>query len=211
MSHDSDMNQVIRNAKEQGWRVEATEKGHWQFFSPDKETIVVAAGTPGDRNGWHNFLAGMRRAGYTETSVKQEKQQQKVSVSAIIVETLSRHESLSVQDLQMIVRSKRPDVDRTATSSALYHLHKKGEVVNMGGRYRLATPEVKAEQTLLPAQEVAEVVDAGGSAEGDELKEIDEALDAAMNALAQLERVMKRNRARLIQFSKMKAMFKAIE
>lgn len=64
MSYNSDLEKVRRKAEEQGWRYRRTEGGHHQFYSPDKETIVTAAGTPSDQRGWLNFLADMKRGGF---------------------------------------------------------------------------------------------------------------------------------------------------
>jgi hypothetical protein len=64
MSYDGDLDRVRKRAEEQGWRYRRTERGHHQFYSPDKETIVTAAGTPSDQRGWLNFLADMKRGGF---------------------------------------------------------------------------------------------------------------------------------------------------
>ncbi len=66
MSYNSDLEQIRKRAEGQGWRYRRTEGGHHQFYSPDKETIVTAAGTPGDQRGWLNFLADMKRGGYKD-------------------------------------------------------------------------------------------------------------------------------------------------
>ena len=55
---------IVERAKDQGWRVRRTRRGHWQFFAPDGESIVVTGGTPGERHARRNFLAAMRRAGF---------------------------------------------------------------------------------------------------------------------------------------------------
>lgn len=66
MSYDSDLEKIRKKSEQQGWRYKRTEGGHHQFYSPDKETIVTAAGTPGDQRGWLNFLADMKRGGYRD-------------------------------------------------------------------------------------------------------------------------------------------------
>jgi hypothetical protein len=66
VSYDSDIDKVRKKAEQQGWRYDKTTGGHHRFFSPDKESIVTASGTPGDQRGWLNFLADMKRAGYKD-------------------------------------------------------------------------------------------------------------------------------------------------
>lgn len=59
-----DMRDIERAAREQGWRVERTAKGHVRFVPPDPTMpIVVASGTPGDRRAIRNLLAALRRSG----------------------------------------------------------------------------------------------------------------------------------------------------
>jgi hypothetical protein len=41
-----ELKEIAREAERQGWRVGGTKKGHPQFFAPDGENIVTAAGTP---------------------------------------------------------------------------------------------------------------------------------------------------------------------
>lgn len=64
MSYDSDIDRVRKKAELQGWRYTKSTNGHHQFYSPDKESIVTAAGTPSDYRGWQNFLSDMKRAGF---------------------------------------------------------------------------------------------------------------------------------------------------
>lgn len=66
MSYEGDLDKVRKKAEQQGWRYDKTTGGHHRFFSPDKESIVTASGTPGDQRGWLNFLAEMKRAGYKD-------------------------------------------------------------------------------------------------------------------------------------------------
>lgn len=50
-------------AVEAGWRVRATKGGHWQFFSPDKKTIILVSGSPGDYRAQAKSKADFKRAG----------------------------------------------------------------------------------------------------------------------------------------------------
>ena len=55
---------IMNAAKTQGWRIERTSKGHWQFIPPVKgQPIVVTSGTPSDHRETKNFLSDMRRSG----------------------------------------------------------------------------------------------------------------------------------------------------
>ena len=61
---DKELKALIRAAEKQGWRVERTKKGHWQFYAPDGENIVTAAGTSGGGRGTSNLLSRLRRYGF---------------------------------------------------------------------------------------------------------------------------------------------------
>ncbi|MBA3300846.1 MAG: type II toxin-antitoxin system HicA family toxin [Thermoleophilaceae bacterium] len=56
--------EIIKAAKEQGWRVEPTKKGHVKFFAPDDENIVTAGGTPSDHRAIANLISRLRRYGF---------------------------------------------------------------------------------------------------------------------------------------------------
>ncbi len=52
-------------AREQGWRVTRTTKGHWQFWPPDRRIPPATfAGTPSDWRAIRNLIADLRRKGF---------------------------------------------------------------------------------------------------------------------------------------------------
>jgi hypothetical protein len=52
-------------ARDQGWVVGRTTKGHPRFTPPDlTKRPCLFSGTPGDRRAIHNFLACLRRSGF---------------------------------------------------------------------------------------------------------------------------------------------------
>ena len=56
--------QLIRDAQEQGWRHERTSLNHHKFLAPNGKDICVTSGTPSDVRSVDNFIADMRRAGF---------------------------------------------------------------------------------------------------------------------------------------------------
>ena len=47
-----DLRKIVKAAKEQGWEVSRTTKGHPRFKPPDPtKVIVIGSGTPGDQKG----------------------------------------------------------------------------------------------------------------------------------------------------------------
>lgn len=61
-----DLRGIEKAAREQGWDVGRTTKGHRRFVPPDPtKKICIFSGTPGDRRAIHNFLADLRRQGFT--------------------------------------------------------------------------------------------------------------------------------------------------
>lgn len=46
-----------------GWVIERTQRGHFQWKSPNHGPIVTTAKTPSDHRSIHNVRAQLRRAG----------------------------------------------------------------------------------------------------------------------------------------------------
>jgi hypothetical protein len=60
-----DLRDVEKAAKQQGWRVDRTTKGHVKF-TPSDPTVPpeVFSGTPSDWRAIHNLLAALKRKGF---------------------------------------------------------------------------------------------------------------------------------------------------
>ncbi len=59
-----DLRDIEKAAREQGWTVGRTKKGHPVFYSPDKaQPPIYGSGTPGDWRAIRNLLANLKRAG----------------------------------------------------------------------------------------------------------------------------------------------------
>lgn len=57
-------NDLIREARSQGWVVEVSRGAHVRFLPPDRTARpVYAASTPSDQRSWLNVRAKLRRAG----------------------------------------------------------------------------------------------------------------------------------------------------
>ena len=59
-----DFKELLAEAETQGWTVKRTARGHYQLLAPDAKTIVVIAGTPGDRRALIITVSRMRRYGF---------------------------------------------------------------------------------------------------------------------------------------------------
>jgi predicted RNA binding protein YcfA (HicA-like mRNA interferase family) len=59
-----DIEQVVRAAWRQGWRVEKTKGGHWKLYSPNGLDIVIASGTPRSHRSVEETIAELRRNGF---------------------------------------------------------------------------------------------------------------------------------------------------
>jgi len=56
---------IEKAAKEQGWEVGRTKKGHPRFVPPDPtKEIVIGSGTPSDWRALKNLLAQLKRQGF---------------------------------------------------------------------------------------------------------------------------------------------------
>jgi predicted RNA binding protein YcfA (HicA-like mRNA interferase family) len=59
------LREIEKAAKEQGWGVGRTQKGHLKFVPPDRtKNIVIGSGTPSDRRSIKNLLAELKRQGF---------------------------------------------------------------------------------------------------------------------------------------------------
>jgi hypothetical protein len=160
VSYDSDMQQVVKRAQEQGFRYRTTERNHHQFYAPNGHDIVVAPGTPSDQRGWNNFMADMKRAGYRvhdastslgdvlrEAGVGQAQERQaatKASVRQLLREYLQARPGQTVpyEELEKLVSTARPDLNYNAAAQTLSVMVTKGELVRVKvGWYRAVTDE----------------------------------------------------------------------
>ena len=63
----NDFKKIKAAAEAQKFKVIKTNKGHWQFISPDKNhPIIVTSGTYSDRRAIDNFVARLRKAGFND-------------------------------------------------------------------------------------------------------------------------------------------------
>jgi hypothetical protein len=59
-----DVEQVVRAAWRQGWRVEKTRSGHWKLYAPNGRDIVIASGTPSSHRSVEATIAKLRQYGF---------------------------------------------------------------------------------------------------------------------------------------------------
>lgn len=54
---------IKKLASKQGWVVDQTSRGHWQFKPPNGGEIVVTSWSPSDHRSILNFTARLRKGG----------------------------------------------------------------------------------------------------------------------------------------------------
>lgn len=60
-----DIRKIEKAAREQGWEVGRTKKGHLKFVPPDpSKNIVIGSGAPSDQRAIRNLLAELKRQGF---------------------------------------------------------------------------------------------------------------------------------------------------
>src|SRR5579859_217366 len=219
--YEADLKSVISRSREQGWRHQLTEKNHHQFYAPDGKSIVTVSAIETNQRSWFNFLADMKRHGYSDgiatlgdfmPAAKPPNGGGKLSASQYIIDLLARHPNgLPAADISAYVHSQRPDLSATVTSSTLSTLKGKGKWERTPGRlYKLAgevitgpakRPEISINgiEKLINPEPPPQVTEA---AMDEDLK----LLDSALDALAQIEGVVKRNREVLRQVGALRRM-----
>jgi hypothetical protein len=154
-------------------------------------------------------------AGDADAPVRAPNGGAKLSASQLIVDVLSRHpEGMQVADLTAVVRSARPELSEKITTTSLSQMRLRGTVVNPHrGFWQLTRDAKPREAPAAPAAESTAVAAASvdlsvaGIDTGDEAIDRDlRTIDDALAALAALEDVVRRNRAVLQQFAKLKQM-----
>jgi hypothetical protein len=60
-----DLRDLEKAARQQGWRVDRTTKGHPRFWPPDRsKPAIVFSGTPSDWRAIRNFISRLRSNGF---------------------------------------------------------------------------------------------------------------------------------------------------
>lgn len=154
MSYNSDIDQLIRQATQQGWRHQKTTRGHHQFYAPNKHDIITFAGTPGDVRGFTNSVAQMKKCGFVdygggpatlgdlllakpaEAPPPEEPVQATTyaGLTDLIRGYMLAHpnEQVELSTLVSHVQLKRPGTKREATAIAIAPLVKRGEFRRIG-------------------------------------------------------------------------------
>lgn len=65
-AHKKQVTRVLRDLERQGWRIQPKKKGTMLFPPDPAATPVTVHGTPSDNRAYNNFLADLRRSGYTD-------------------------------------------------------------------------------------------------------------------------------------------------
>ncbi len=61
---DSAFRDIVEAAKQQGWRIEQTGKGHWKFVPPNRKVrMFFTGGTPSDNRWIKKVRSDLRRLG----------------------------------------------------------------------------------------------------------------------------------------------------
>ena len=224
MSHQTDLEEVKKRAEQQGFRVTRTNRGHWQFYAPNKEDIITVGGTPGDWRGWQNFIASLKRAGYdpgatTPLAEALEKavietplpSTQHLSISDLIKDVIrnSPDRVFQYSEVVAICKARRPEILESSVGSALSMLYSRGTIARCGkGQYRWSSEEQKPKPNGSTRPPTTAVPDNSlGVLTGDVDIDADlHELDDALAALSRIETVVRRNREVLIQLQRVKVL-----
>lgn len=59
-----DWKKLMKQARQQGWRIKPTPRCHYKWFAPDGKTILVSGSSTSDHRGLANHISSMRRVGF---------------------------------------------------------------------------------------------------------------------------------------------------
>lgn len=99
------MDDVVRAAEEQGWKVSRTQKRHYQFIPPDPDLgMVHTSGTPSDYRAFNNFLSRLKQRGFLwpwdDAAREQFNQQKEPAVSTETKKTFEQPDYYAQQQEQ---------------------------------------------------------------------------------------------------------------
>lgn len=223
-----DMDDLIQNAKGQGWRYDRATNGHHRFYSPDRKSIVTFASTPSDHRGWQNSLSDMKRAGYvppngnytapklgdlmargTQAEPKHETAGRGDVVRAVLA--CARNHAGAVIDTDTIFRTVKMSVPQTTRDSVLQTLGRiegkdqgDGVLVRLErGTYRWRrndlTPAPPPTTQAPPPPNTNSAPVAAAPIGDDSLAADIAALDTALAALGEIEGVVRRTKQKIDQ------------
>lgn len=65
-----DFQELKKDLERQNWRVDRTNRGHYQFFAPDGKGKVTGGGSYGDHRAIKNLVSQLRKAGFNPSKGK---------------------------------------------------------------------------------------------------------------------------------------------
>jgi len=224
-SHSKLIDAVISAATAQGWRHSRTTSGHHQFYSPNKQDIIVTSGTPSDARAMDNFLAAMKRAGYVDCAAVPAKHSiadklraalaaplpespaKRLTLPQIVIGFLERHaRAASIEDIAIVAKYHRPTLQRTTLLHELARLADEGRIQRIGrGLYSALREEPKAQEQHRPspagafADQSRQLMEPSQAChcEGEAEAELAE-IDSALAALERTAALLSRRRAALL-------------
>lgn len=184
---------IVDDAKRQGWTVRDMKNGHVHLFAPDGKGIVVGPGTSCSWDTLANFKAEMKRHGYKlidDRELLMEKRGREKTGKIILQYIESKAPAkVQLQELILIVRARSiSKITDNAISQAVSKLHNADKIIKIErGIYTakllkttpvaLAQPELK-----LPALNLSMIADN---------TEAETILNEALVALSRIESVVK--------------------
>lgn len=61
----NDMRRLTRALEDAGYVVDRTRRGHIRVRTATGRVVAIGSGTPSDHRSWANFIAQLRRDGFT--------------------------------------------------------------------------------------------------------------------------------------------------
>lgn len=230
-----DIIKLARDAREQGWDVSRTNKGHWRFIPHDSsKPIVVASGTPSDWRSYANLMAQLKRSGFlTEEERKTVEGEKKVEIQAtapkepvavpeppsvtkapmgslkkLILEAFKVHPNhqMSFEDLKLVLKSKHPKL----TTSSIY-----GSATNMVNTGLLTRPErgflrLVGQKLPGPSAETHQRAVKQATPESTDFTDKLARLDAALASLADVEKLIRETQQEIRELAEFRRKLKDI-
>lgn len=227
-SYQDDMDDLITNARAQGWRYDRANSNHHRFYAPNGKDIVTFASTPSDWRGFQNSLAAMKRAGYVppnqgyskptlgdvmptqpvpaeeERAEGETSQTKRGELTQGVIDYLKSRpgRTTSLNDIAAVMKGRFPSTSQDSVQVCLSRLVTAGTIRRVArGLFRWEEKASPPPAPILPHVVPPPAPAPEPSAIDDDIAE----LDRALVALSKIEEVVRRNRAVMQQFKELKA------
>ena len=153
-SRGKDLEPILEALKEQGWRVEDTERGHVKAVPPDRTRPIVHFGHSRFPRSMKNAISELRASGFVWPPQQKEEKEEMLLPKKSLAQQLSAVSNLPADSAQLVLKQPESKKEAPVTPThvdLLFQNLKSAKVAHMRAvsEMKVAADEVKAAEALL--------------------------------------------------------------